>query len=270
MASFKVFISYSWDSPPHKTWVRTLAVRLQENGVNVLLDQWDTHPGLDLTNYMESSVRESTFVLLVCTPAFAERANTLKGGVGYEKSIVTGEIFSGSSAPGKFVPLLRSGEAKESLPSYLKSRVFIDFRREADFDKGFESLLRHLYAKPAYVRPPLGEEPPLNTLKNSESIPASFVLCARCGRRPGEKGTCIGKFFEHDFRKFEGRPETVFCHRCGVGISESTPCVGKFFEHAYGQFSADKNHIYCRRCGCHPGEKGTCIGKFFEHDFQSL
>jgi hypothetical protein len=210
MPSPTVFISYSWDSSEHKAWVRRLATRLQENGVTILLDQWDLHPGRDLTNYMESSVRNSDFVLLICTPVFARRANGQPGGVGYEKGIVSGEIFSSSSVPGKFVPLLRAGEIIESVPSYLKSRVFIDFRNDANFDGEFELLLRHLYAKPAFERPLLGEPPNLTTVTDRDSGSTFFIACSRCGRRPGEKSTCIGKFYEHDFSKTEGSPETVF------------------------------------------------------------
>lgn len=101
------FISYSWDSQEHKDWVRSLAIELQSNGVITRLDQWDTHPGMDLAKYMETCIRESDFVLLVCTPNFAQKANAGKGGVGYEKTIVTGEIFQEVASEKKFVPLLR-------------------------------------------------------------------------------------------------------------------------------------------------------------------
>jgi TIR domain-containing protein len=268
MPNPKAFISYSWDTPSHRAWVRQLAVRLQENGIIVLLDEWDIHPGADVTNYMETSVRESAFVLLVCTPAFAQRANGSKGGVGYEKAIVTGEIFSGSALPGKYVPVLRSGGPTESLPSYLKSRIFVDFRKDADFDGSFEILLRHLLDIPRYVRPPLGPEPRLSTLENTGPCSTSFVICSRCGRRPGVRDLCVGEHYEHDFRRFAGEPETVFCHRCGVGVGEKSFCVGTFYEHMFKQFEVPKEDIYCSRCGRHPGSRGLCTGKFYEHDFQ--
>jgi hypothetical protein len=136
-----VFISYSWDSEDHKRWVRELATRLQQNGVEVLLDQWDTHPGIDLALYMEQCVRDANFVLLVCTPKFALRANGVQGGVGYEKTIVTGEIFYSASSK-KFVPILRSGEPSVSIPSYLKTKQFVDFRSDDVFEIGLDTLLR--------------------------------------------------------------------------------------------------------------------------------
>src|SRR5712692_1160770 len=94
----RCFLSYSWDSEEHRAWVRRLASDLVENGVEVLLDQWDVAPGDDLTAYMESSIRESDCVLLICTPSFPRKANEGHGGVGYEKTIVTGELFHSALA----------------------------------------------------------------------------------------------------------------------------------------------------------------------------
>lgn len=153
------FISYSWDSESHKTWVRSLATRLQVAGVVTYLDQWDVRPGTDLTRYMETSIRESDFVLLICTPLFGEKANSGHGGVGYEKMIVTGEVFGHLGPESKFVPLLRAGDQRTALPSYLRSRVFIDFRRDDDFEKNLQELLRHLHSAPELERPYLGAKP---------------------------------------------------------------------------------------------------------------
>jgi hypothetical protein len=163
MTNPKCFISYSWDSDEHKDWVRCLATELQRNGVETRLDQWDAHLGMDVTNYMETCIRESNFVLIVCTPIFAQKANAGSGGVGYEKSIVTGEIFANAASPKKFVPLLRKGDLTDCLPSYLKSIVYTDFRDDDTFGSSLKNLLRHLHQLPAHVRPPLGTMPDLPT-----------------------------------------------------------------------------------------------------------
>ena len=155
----RCFISYSWDSEDHREWVRGLAEDLQRNGVFVHLDQWDVGPGVDLTSYMEASIRDSDVVLLICTPRFAEKANLGHGGVGYEKGIVTGEIFSGVGKPTKFVPVLREGDMSNAIPSYLKSRVLVDFRSDRDRDKGLEELLRNIHRIPRHARPSLGQKP---------------------------------------------------------------------------------------------------------------
>jgi len=162
-ATPKCFISYSWDSSEHKKWVVGFAEQLQQSGIKVLLDEWDLKLGADLLNYMEESIRDSDFVLLVCTPEFAEKANSGTGGTGYEKSIVTGELFYHISSPTKFVPILRRGSCEEALPSYLKSRVYADFRIDLDFQESMEKLLRHLHNVPYVSRPQLGPRPSFKT-----------------------------------------------------------------------------------------------------------
>ena len=150
------FISYAWEDDAHKAWVRTLAAKLRLNGVDAHLDQFELAPGADLPHFMESRIRDSDFVLLVCTPVFASKANSGTGGVGYEKQIVTGQIFNGNVHDTKFVPLLRRGSAADALPSYLQSRIAIDFRDDGRFTERLEELLRHLHGAPLYVAPEIG------------------------------------------------------------------------------------------------------------------
>lgn len=92
-----------------------------------------------------------------------------KGGVGYEKAIVTGEVFQGTAPDKKFVPLLRVGMPSTSLPSYLKSKAYVDFRKGKDFEESFESLLRHIFNSPKHVRPQLGRPPSLKPVKRETS-----------------------------------------------------------------------------------------------------
>lgn len=171
MTKPRCFISYGWESNEHKDWVRTLAEELMRNGVETFLDQWDIQLGSDIPEYMETCVRKSDFVILVCTPVFAAKANTGKGGVGYEKHIVTGEIYWGTGSPSKFIPLLRKGNQQQSLPSYLKSKNYIDFRNDNEFDSKLEELLRHMYKSPKYTRPPLGRQPSFAAQANGPLTP---------------------------------------------------------------------------------------------------
>ena len=85
----KVFISYAWDSKEHKTWVRNLSTRLKNGGVDVTLDQWHLVPGDQIPEFMERAVRESDFVLIVCTQKYKERSDARSGGVGYEGDVMT-------------------------------------------------------------------------------------------------------------------------------------------------------------------------------------
>ena len=152
------FIGYSWDSPEHSEWVKTLAMRLRDSGVNAVLDQFYLHPGADLSKFMEASIRDSRFVLLVCTPSFADKANSGVGGGGYEKKIITGEVLTNEGHETKFVPLLRAGDPKEALPSYLKNRIFVDFRDNTKFESNLEVLVRLIHEEPLNSPPPIGPE----------------------------------------------------------------------------------------------------------------
>lgn len=152
------FVSYSWDSPVHEAWVRELTDRLRYSGVEARLDKYELKLGQDVSLFMETSVRTADFVLLVCTPAFAAKADAGQGGVGYEKQIVTGEMLNGAP-PEKFVPLLRVGDPARALPSYLKSKLFVDFRTDDRFQQSFSELLAHLFKDPLYKAPPIGQRP---------------------------------------------------------------------------------------------------------------
>ena len=85
-----VFISYSWDSENHKSWVRNLAEALMENGVFTYLDQWYLKLGGDKIAFM-TKILECDKVLMICTPQYVDKANSMKNGVGEEQGIIIGK-----------------------------------------------------------------------------------------------------------------------------------------------------------------------------------
>jgi len=152
------FISYSWDSEPHKQWVLELASRLRaEGGVRIVLDRWDLPRGGDKTVFMERAVANSKFVVLVCTPSYAERANYRTGGVGYEATIITAELAENINQ-GKFIPVLRDGDWKSSLPVWIKSKFGVDLRNNPYSEDEYGDLVRTLHQEPLKA-PPIGPKP---------------------------------------------------------------------------------------------------------------
>jgi hypothetical protein len=139
----KVFISYSWDGEAHKQWVHEFATRLHRNGIDVILDQWKVRPGDSLTEFMEWAVRESDFVLCICTPRYKEKSDSRNGGAGYEGYIMTAEFFQNLHA-GKFIPVLRAGEWTEAAPSWLLGLAYVDFRGNPYLESNWEELLYKL------------------------------------------------------------------------------------------------------------------------------
>lgn len=92
MVAPKAFISYSHDSEQHKLWVKKIATRLREEGVDAILDQWELLGGDDLNLFMERGVRESDKVILICTDGYVQKSNARTGGVGYEGMIVSAAL----------------------------------------------------------------------------------------------------------------------------------------------------------------------------------
>ncbi len=153
-----VFISYSHDSDSHVRWVHVLATNLVEGGVDVKLDLWDLHAGDDVAEFMERNVAESHRVLVVCTPDYVRKADISVGGAGYEKTVITGEIVR-NIGTNKFIPILRMSDNDGLLPRCLSSRLYIDFRKNDEYEKSLKILLRELHGSPEFPKPELGMNP---------------------------------------------------------------------------------------------------------------
>jgi hypothetical protein len=123
----KVFFSYSHDSEPHKDWVLALATRLVANGVDVILDQWDLSLGSDLPRFMEQGLSSAERVLSVCTEPYVQKANAGRGGVGYEKMILIAQLMQDVTSE-RIIPVVRANTLTPPVPTFLSSRVYIDFR----------------------------------------------------------------------------------------------------------------------------------------------
>jgi hypothetical protein len=139
------FISYSWDNDAHKKWVRELANDIERFGIKVKLDQKDELEISDLAQYMEESIRLSDLIILVCTPQYKKKADSGKSGVGYEKCIITGEILTNASHRTKFLPIIRNGSPSESLPSFIATHLWYDFRDDCNYDEQITTIAKRVF-----------------------------------------------------------------------------------------------------------------------------
>lgn len=153
----KVFISYSHDNQAHKKWVLELAQRLRNAGVDAILDQFRVGLGDDLGSFMEKSVSESDRIIMICTDTYVTKANDGLGGVGYEKMIMTADYMSRVDS-NKVIPLIRQ-HGTHNVPTFLKSRLHINFSREDEFELQFDNLLREIHEAPLFKEPPVGNNP---------------------------------------------------------------------------------------------------------------
>lgn len=157
MSTPKVFISYSHDSPEHKIWVMKLGEKLLKHGVEVLLDAWELKPGVDLSLFMERSLREADRVLMICTPNYVAKAEEGRGGVGYEKTIMTAEYMKSVDSI-KVIPIIRQKSATH-VPAFLATKIYLDFSTDELAEYYFDELVRELHGKPLYLKPKLGAAP---------------------------------------------------------------------------------------------------------------
>lgn len=166
-----VFISYSHDSPSHRRWVLDLGTRLRQNGVNVVLDQWDLRLGEDVTKFMEDGVRTSDKVLAICTDSYVQKADEASGGVGYERLILTAALVQDVSTT-KILPLVRQASQDKIVPTFLGTRYYIDFRNDDDNQEKYKELLHELHKVPIEPKPSLGRNP-FASLPSGQVSPSS-------------------------------------------------------------------------------------------------
>lgn len=154
----KVFISYSWTSSDYEAIVLGLAERLVKDGIEVVLDKWDLHPGHEMNWFMERCVNDDTIdkVLILCDKAYAEKADNRQGGVGKETRVISSHIDS--VVQEKFIPIVmeRGEDGEAYLPAYLKPLLYIDFSGDGR-ESNYDDLVRDIYGIPKYTKPMLGE-----------------------------------------------------------------------------------------------------------------
>ena len=162
MAEPKLFISYSWSDSTHEQWVIDLATELRESGVDVILDKWDLKEGYDSVAFMEKMVTDPAIkkVAIITDETYAAKADGRAGGVGTETQIISQEVYENQEQD-KFVAVVsqKDEHGKPYLPTYYKSRIYIDLSEPDNYGENFEKLIRWIFDKPLYVKPEIGKRP---------------------------------------------------------------------------------------------------------------
>jgi predicted transcriptional regulator len=174
----KVFISYSHDTLEHKKWVLELATRLRNNGIDAILDQFELQPGDDVPHFMETHLASANKILMICTEKYVQKANEGQGGVGYEKMIITSNLMK-SIDENKIIPIIRQ-IGSTNVPTFLKSKLYINFSKEDDFEFSYDDLVRTIHNSPLFVKPPVGNNPfaPIARAKLDENVKLLDTLLA--------------------------------------------------------------------------------------------
>ena len=207
MTAPRVFVSYSHDSQEHKDWVLGLSTRLLKNGVDILLDQWDVTLGGDLPHFMETGLTAADRVLAICTPVYVAKANSGRGGVGYEKMILTAQLMASITAD-RIIPVVRGDSGTDVVPTFLASKRYIDFRDDAAFEARYAELLRDIHGERISPRPPLGPNPfkvgPLPAIDPRLSFSSDRYVS------PGLAGEIVFDYSNNDGRYVVGAGDMAF------------------------------------------------------------
>ncbi|RYE19889.1 MAG: TIR domain-containing protein, partial [Sphingobacteriaceae bacterium] len=137
----KVFISYAWDTKESDAWVKKLATDLRDSGIDVILDKWKLAPGDRMPLFMETSIRDNDYVVIICTPKYKLKSENRLGGVGYEGDIMTAEVSQNADSR-KFIPILQSGYTNTAVPGWLSGKYYIDFTDSLHYESDLENLIQ--------------------------------------------------------------------------------------------------------------------------------
>ncbi len=162
-----VFISFSRESEEHIQWVRELAAQLRNDGVDARLDEWEVAPGGDLSNYMSSSIRKAGTILLICTPEYRrkfESVGSRLSGVAFEARLINADVMKGNAA--RYVPIIRKGTDDDSVPLLFGASYRLDFTDSEIDQPVYNNLLARLFHQPS-------GRPPLKSRIRTKSTPSS-------------------------------------------------------------------------------------------------
>lgn len=160
--SGEVFISYSWDSEEHVRAVLDLSNRLRSEGVDCVLDQYEESPPEGWPRWMERKIRDSKFVLMVCTETYYRRvmgdtAVEEGHGVKWEGGLIYQYIYNAGATNTKFIPVVLRKQDQTFIPTPLQSATHYD----VSTGSGYDRLYSRLVGRPHTEKPKLGQLRPL-------------------------------------------------------------------------------------------------------------
>ncbi len=164
-----VFVSYSHDSPAHEAAVLSLANRLRADGIDAVLDQYESFPREGWIQWMKRQVDAARFIVIICTETYRRRADGKEQpGVGlgatYESQLIQQLLYNTGGANERFIPVVLTGPNRAHIPLELQRYTHYCL----DAPEGYENLYRLLTDQPRISKPTLG---PLRSLPPLERKP---------------------------------------------------------------------------------------------------
>ncbi|EOI9064412.1 toll/interleukin-1 receptor domain-containing protein [Streptococcus pyogenes] len=237
----KVFISYSWESKEHSDWVKSLADKLLADGIEAIIDSYDVSPGDRLPKFMESSIRDSDYVIIICTEEYKRKANNREKGVGYESHIISAELYNNHNDR-KFIPVIRQGDFNSALPTYLDGKLAIDLRGNPFNEDSYKDLIASIFKvkkKPKVgIRPYYVDEYEPITIEGEDiKIVGIITNEVTLPRNDGTRGSALysipfrlsskptSTWSELFLRNWDYPPRFTSMHRPGIARVESDKII---------------------------------------------
>lgn len=146
------FVSYAWGDKEHEAWVAGFATDLKNAGIDVVLDQWDNSTvGSNIARFV-SRIEGSNFIAVVGTPQYRQKYENKVSKTGSvvaaEVDLIHQRLLGTEQEKATVLPLLLSGDKRESLPPLLRGGVYSDFREQKAYFAALFELILSIYRLP--------------------------------------------------------------------------------------------------------------------------
>lgn len=173
--SQEVFISYTQESVEHSERVLQLSNRLRSEGVDCVLDQYETSPPEGWPRWMDRKIRDAKYVLVICTASYykrimGEEEEGVGLGIRWEGNLIFQHVYNAGTTNNKFIPVIFEEANKIHIPVPLQGATCYSLARR----NGYEDLYRRLTDQPRIYKPKIGKRRALPE-KLAKSSPSMYV-----------------------------------------------------------------------------------------------
>lgn len=155
----KVFISYSHQDAVYENKVLEYTNKLRSEGIDANVDLYEEAPSEGWPRWMENQIRESDYVLVLCSKSYYDKfySDTKGKGVTWEVSIIYQCLYDTNAETKKFIPVFFEAGEEQYIPTPIKSFTYYNIGTS----EGYNKLYWRLRGVNKTEKPPLGKLRPL-------------------------------------------------------------------------------------------------------------
>lgn len=158
----KVFISYCQENVEFSDKILEFSNGLRREGIDTILDQYEESPAEGWPRWMENSISESDFIIIVCTEEYHNRLimKTKHGvgkGVKWETNIIYQHLYNDETINTRFIPVVFEHKDTKHIPMPLQGTTYYNVSNT----KRYDALYWRLRGIKKTTKPELGELRPL-------------------------------------------------------------------------------------------------------------